>query len=82
MKKIIITKHLTMKAKLTFNLPEDQEDFKLACQAVDLKQALIEIAMELRSLHKYGELPVNQWELIGEVRDIYHRILTDYNIEI
>ncbi len=71
-----------MKAKLTFNLPEDQEDFKLACQAVDMKQALIEIAMELRSLHKYGELPVNQWELIGEVRDIYHRILTDYNIEI
>jgi hypothetical protein len=71
-----------MKAKLTFNLPEDQEDFKLACQAVNMKQALIEIAMELRSLHKYGELPVNQWELIGEVRDIYHRILTDYNIEI
>jgi len=71
-----------MKATLEFNLPEDQEDFKLACQAVDLKQALIEIAMELRSLHKYGELPVNQWELIGEVRDIYHRILTDYNIEI
>ena len=77
-----ITTKKPMKAKLTFNLPEDQEDFKLACQAVDLKQALIEIGMELRSLHKYGELPVNQWELIGEVRDIYHRILTDYNIEI
>jgi hypothetical protein len=72
----------TMKAKLTFNLPEDQEDFKLACQAVDLKQALIEIGMELRSLHKYGELPVNQWEIIGQVRDRYNSILNEYNIEI
>jgi len=71
-----------MKAKLTFNLPEDQEDFNLACQAYDLKQALIDINMELRRLHKYGELPVNQWELIGQVRDEFSRILTDYKIEL
>jgi hypothetical protein len=71
-----------MKAKLTFNLPEEQEDFKLACQAVDMKQVLIEIAMELRSLHKYGELPVNQWEIVGDIRDRFNSILNDYNIEI
>jgi hypothetical protein len=71
-----------MKAKLTFNLPEEQEDFNLACHAYDLKQALIDINMELRRLHKYGELPVNQWELIGQVREEFSRILTDYKIDI
>ena len=71
-----------MKAKLTFNLPEEQEDFKLACQAVDMKQALTDLSMELRSLHKYGELPVNQWEIVGDIRDRFNSILNEYNIEI
>lgn len=39
---------------LTFSLPEEREDFELACKAVSLQVALDEISNYMRTVTKYG----------------------------
>jgi hypothetical protein len=43
-----------MKAKLTFNLPEEQDDFNHAIKGVDYYLVLTELDNKLRNIVKYG----------------------------
>ena len=53
-----------MNAKLEFNLPEDEDAFKLAQRGSDYFSVLWEIHNELRNWYKYGKKPIETLESI------------------
>jgi len=71
-----------MKAKLTFNLPDDQHDFDLAIQSGKMYSALWDISQELRKLWKYEELNDDEWKMVERIRDKFHEILSEHNINL
>lgn len=66
-------------ASLTFNLPEDKEDFLLAVNAGTVRSALEEFSRALRGKVKHGDDPDTTWE---EVRQLFWDILRDYDVEL
>jgi hypothetical protein len=44
-----------MKAKLEFDLPEDDYLFDAACKGAEWKASIQELDKELRAVYKYGE---------------------------
>jgi hypothetical protein len=66
-----------MKAKLEFNLPEDQEEFNHATNGFKYYMALVEMDQWLRSEYKY-----NGKEEMYEVREKLREIILDNNVKI
>ena len=71
-----------MKAKLTFNLPEDQAEFDFATQGGNMYSALFEISQELRTLWKYEELDEKEWDTVERIRNRFYEILDDHQIKL
>ena len=71
-----------MKAKLTFNLPEDQAEFDFATQGGNMYSALFEISQELRTLWKYEELSEEEWKMVERIRDKFYEILDENQIKL
>lgn len=71
-----------MKAKLTFNLPEDQAEFDLAIQGGKMYSALWDISQELRAIWKYEELSDEEFKMVERIRDKFYEILGDNQINL
>jgi hypothetical protein len=82
-----------MKATLSFNLPEDTEDFELASKARDLHCALWDIAQEVfrparkhgysnETLYKLVEDNENSEEIISMLEKMFYEILDKHNISL
>lgn len=71
-----------MKAKLTFQLPEDQAEFDLAIQGSKMYSALWDISQELRQIWKYEELKDEEFKMVERIRDKFHEILDDNQIRL
>lgn len=71
-----------MKAKLTFNLPEEQHEWENAMRADAMFCALWDVSQELRTLWKYEELSEEEWKMVERIRDKFHEILSDHNINL
>jgi hypothetical protein len=71
-----------MKAKLTFNLPEEQHEWENAVNANNMYLALCEIQQEIRVLWKYGELPAEQFEIVEQIYDKVNDIINENNLNI
>jgi hypothetical protein len=71
-----------MKAKLTFNLPEDQAEFDFATQGGNMYSALWDISQELRTLWKYEELSEEEWKIVERIREKFFDILQDNDINL
>ena len=72
-----------MKATLTFNLPEEQDDFNNAVKGLDYKIALLEIDDYLRRELKYNQnLTDIEYKTIEKVREEFNGILTDNEIKL
>jgi hypothetical protein len=71
-----------MKARLTFNLPDDQHEFDLAVQSGKMYSALWDISQELRTLWKYEELSEEEWKMVERIRDKFYEILGDHQISL
>jgi molecular chaperone GrpE (heat shock protein) len=71
-----------MKAKLTFELPEEQEEFNDAVNGNAFKAVLWELDQYMRSQIKHGELTDDVHEKVQEIRDELHSILSNYNLAI
>lgn len=68
-----------MKAKLIFNLPDENEDFEAAVNASKFKTAIYNFDQNLRSKYKYENIesmPLN------EVRDLLREKLAEYNLSL
>ena len=66
-----------MKAKLTYNLPEDRQYFLLAAKAESLALALWDISSYFRSTIKHG--PEQD---IEQMQKAFYEILEDHDINL
>jgi hypothetical protein len=73
-----------MKAILEFNLPDDQQDFELASNAMKFWSVLYELDQDLRSKTKYAsdDLSQDKYDAYQEVRDILHELMSNNNISL
>lgn len=72
-----------MKARLTFNLPDDQHEFDLAVQGSNMYSALWDISQELRTMWKYREYETEkEYALIDSIREKFYDILNSHNISL
>lgn len=72
-----------MKAILEFELPDDQEEYKLAVNAPKMYSALWDIKQLIRSKLKYNpdsltDAELKQWEIM---QDEFYLILDEQNIQ-
>lgn len=71
------------KATITFNLPEEQQEFNDAVHASDYKAVLWDLDQKLRSEIKYSEQIDNSTESAYQnVRDMIRGFLEDYGVSI
>jgi hypothetical protein len=73
-----------MKAILEFNLPDDQQDFQLASNAMKFWSVLYELDKDLRAKTKYAsdDLPEDKYDAYQEVRDMLHELMRNENISL
>lgn len=71
-----------MKAKLTFNLPEEQHEWENVVNANNMYCAIWEIQQEIRRVWKYGELTEGQFEIVQQIYDKVNEIINENNINL
>jgi hypothetical protein len=71
-----------MKAKLIFNLPEDQYEFKHACNGTKYISALEDIANMIRSKLKYGNLNEAEDAAYSKLSEEFYDIIKANGIEL
>lgn len=73
-----------MKAILEFNLPDDQQDFNLAVNAMKFWDVLYELDQDLRSKTKYApdDLPQDKYDAYQEVRDMLYELMSANNVSL
>ena len=73
-----------MKAILEFNLPDDQQDFNLAVNAMKFWDVLYELDQDLRSKTKYApdDLPQDKYDAYQEVRDMLYELMSNNNVSL
>jgi hypothetical protein len=71
-----------MKATIEYNLPDDQFEFDNAVKSNKMWYALTEIKDELRTIRKYEDLKENQFEMVERIRENFHEILSDNEINL
>ena len=71
-----------MKAKIEYNLPDDQFEFDNAVKSNKMWHALTEIKDELRRIYKYEDLKENQFEMVERIREKFFEILQENEINL
>ena len=73
-----------MKAILEFNLPDDEQEYTLANNALNFWNVLYELDKDLREKIKYpsDEMTEDKCNTYQEVRDMLHELLNSYNISL
>jgi hypothetical protein len=71
-----------MQAQLTFNLPDDQEEYELCNKAQDMSYALHQIQQYLRSKVKYETHDEKKWEAYDEIYQQFYVILNEHDIKL
>ena len=73
-----------MKAILEFNLPDDQQDFEMASNAMKFWSVLYELDQDLRSKTKYApdSLPQDKYDAYQEVREKLREFMSENNISL
>lgn len=73
-----------MKAILEFNLPDDQQDFDMAVNAMKFWHVLYELDQDLRSKTKYAsdDLPQDKYDAYQEVRDMLYELMSNNNVSL
>lgn len=73
-----------MKAILEFNLPDDQQDFDMAVNAMKFWHVLYELDQDLRSKTKYAsdDLPQDKYDAYQEVRDMLYELMSANNVSL
>ena len=69
-----------MKAKLSFNLPEEQVEFNDAINGNSFKAVIWELDQWMRSQLKHGDLTDDVHEKVQEIRDYLCELMTDNKV--
>lgn len=72
-----------MKATLEFNLPDDDQEFILANNALNFWRVLYDLDQELRTKTKYAsdDLPQDKYDAYQEIRDRIHELMNENNVD-
>lgn len=65
------------KGTLSFNLPEEQVEFEMACKALDFNCVLDEFDNELRNHLKYDSHPHWDSQTVEEIRTILNSLMQE-----
>lgn len=68
-------------ATLRFKIPDEKEEFEMACHAIDYKIAIDDFKEKLRGLLKYSNEPKIDDFTLEYIRDEFFSILTENNIQ-
>lgn len=68
-----------MEAILKFNLPEDEEDFKMSIDGWKWKAIVDDMDQVLRGIIKHVDMPDNQHEQVVALRDKLHDLINEYD---
>ena len=71
-----------MKAKLTFNLPDDQDEFDNAINGFKAHSALWQISQNIRAIWKHGDLNESQYEIVNRIRDEFYEVIHEHGIKL
>lgn len=71
-----------MKTTIEFNLPEDKHEWDNAVKADAMFASLWDFQQELRRLWKYEELSEEEFAMVERIRDRFHSILDENNINL
>ena len=71
-----------MKAKLTFDLPEESHEWENALQGSKMRSTLWDLDQWLRSKIKYEDLNDEQYQVYQGCRDKMRTLLIENNIDI
>ena len=71
-----------MKAILEFNLPDDQDEFKMATNALNWYIVCWDLDQELRAKTKYApdDLPQDKYDAYQEIRDLLREYMSNRNV--
>lgn len=69
------------KAVLEFKLPEEQEEFKTAMNAVNMSLTLSEFSLFLRSKLKYEDLSESDYKIYESIREKFFEIVDNNDVE-
>ena len=71
-----------MKAKLTFNLPEEQDEFDNAINGNKAHLSLWQISQNIRAIWKHGDLNDSQFEIVDRIRNEFYEVLHENGIKL
>ena len=69
-----------MKTTIEFNLPEDQEEMRLAMNGAKYRQALSEFDEHLRARIKYGQISEEEGLILQDIRSKLYEIMSDNGV--
>lgn len=71
-----------MKAILEFNLPDDQDEFKMATNALNWYIVCWDLDQELRAKTKYApdDLPQDKYDAYQEIRDLLREYMSNRDV--
>ena len=65
------------KVTLTFQLPEEREDYEITSKAINMHIAIHDFSQVLREYRKYRELDESQSKLIEELSEKWRECIED-----
>ena len=73
-----------MKAKLEINLPDDEQEYNLANNAMNFWNVLWELDQELRANTKYApdDMTDDDYDAYQKIRDKLHELMSDNNVSL
>jgi hypothetical protein len=70
------------KATFTFNLPEEENEYKVMSQSQNSQRMLWDFSQQLRSWYKYGHQFKDADDALNKIREEFYRLLNDYQVDI
>lgn len=71
-----------MKGILTFNLPEDDDEFRTSQNGHIYRLILFDLDEHLRMVVKHSDKPENEKKVYAEIREVLVDMARDYKVEI
>jgi hypothetical protein len=70
------------KVTFTFNLPDEENEYKVMSQAQNSQRMLWDFSQQLRAWHKYGHQFKDADDALDKIREEFYRLLNDNEVNI
>jgi hypothetical protein len=71
-----------MTGTLSYDLPQEDDEFRAACEGMNARCALRGIDEWLRGQTKYHDLTAEEYEAFTEAREKLHDLLSEWDINL